>query len=576
MVSLGPVPIGAFVLADLASQGSVPDAGVIVAYMLSFAAFVVFVEFHARHRDEEMLQAARTEEAERSADLLRVSEERFRLISRATNDLIWDADLKSGRIWWNDTLLDEFGYDPKSFENDMTAWETWVHPDDLDRVVDGLQAVIDNNGTNWASEYRFVCADGRIIDVVDRALVLRDELGEPVRIIGTTTDVTEFRALEKRLRHSQKLEAVGQLTGGVAHDFNNLLTIILGSADALSDIHAKDPEAKQLAEYILQAAERGAALTSHLLSFARRQALEPRFLNPKQILSDLDGLISRTITEDIEIEITAAHDVWPIELDPGQLDNAIINLVINARDAMSDGGRVTITASNVRLSADDLVLSEDVQAGRFVMISVSDNGCGMPADVAERAFEPFFTTKEAGKGSGLGLSMVWGFVKQSRGHARVDSEPGQGTSVMLFFPAAQKEDDQHQAGALDPRMIRGTEHILVVEDDDMVRNHVVSELDNLGYTYKEAASGAEALEILEGGATFDLLFTDVVMPGGINGRQLVDEALLKQPNLRVLFTSGYPEEVIVHQGCLDPGVTLLNKPYRRAELAMKIRHVLDN
>jgi CheY-like chemotaxis protein len=373
------------------------------------------------------------------------------------------------------------------------------------------------------------------------------------------------------------MEAVGQLTGGIAHDFNNLLTIILGSAETLAYMHANNPDARALSETTMRAAERGADLTSRLLSFARLQALEPEHRHPGELLAGVEALIRRTIDEDIEIGIRLADDVLPIEVDPGQLENAVLNLVINARDAMPDGGRLTIEASNVTFAADDPSSHEGMKAGRYVLIAVSDNGSGMPRETVERAFEPFFTSKEVGKGSGLGLSMVWGFVRQSNGHARIYSEPGEGTTVRLYFPAAEAnhrktpvETQTIAAGATD-----GTERILLVEDDDAVRRHVAAQLGGIGYEIREAASAAEALEVMDGGWTSDLLFTDVVLPGGMNGKQLADAALLRHPGLKVLFTSGYTEDAIVHQGRLDPGVNLLGKPYRRADLVAKVRQVLD-
>ncbi|TCO75541.1 hybrid sensor histidine kinase/response regulator [Chromatocurvus halotolerans] len=575
LVSLSPLPMAIYALAHITEPVAIETVDAIVTFLFSFFAFVAFFGFFTRHREEEVQRAAMAEEAERSAAVLRVSEERFRLLGLATNDLIWDADLKSEKIWWSESLLNTYGYDPHGSSTELTTWQSWIHPDDRDRAVNDMRSVIVNGETSWTSECRFVCADGRVLDVVARGLFLRDESGEPIRMIGSATDVTELRVLEKKLRQSQKMEAVGQLTGGIAHDFNNLLTIIVGSAESLADIHANNPQAHELARTTLQAAERGADLTSRLLSFARLQALMPEHLHPGQLLSGIEGLIRRTIDEDIEIGICVADNVRPIEVDRGQLENAILNLVINARDAMPEGGRLTIEASNVTLTADDLLPHEEMKTGQYVVIAVSDNGCGMPRDIMERAFDPFFTNKAVGKGSGLGLSMVWGFVRQSNGHAQLTSEPGEGTTVKLYFPASMTVAPENRMPTTPAGLASGTERILVVEDDELVRKHVATQLASLGYEIREAASAAEALALIESGWTADLLFTDVVMPGGMNGKQLADEALLRQPGLRVLFTSGYTEDAIAHQGRLDPGVHLLSKPYRRADLVAKIREALE-
>ncbi|SUZ33547.1 Blue-light-activated protein [Roseibaca ekhonensis] len=575
LVSLSPTPTAVYILAHSSDSIATGTTDAIVTFLFSFFAFALCFGLFTRYRDEEIQAAARAEEAERREAELRVSEERFRLLGLATNDLIWDADLQAGKIWWSEALLDTYGYDPQAFRTNMNAWETWLHPEDRGRVIAGLNAVIESDDNNWNSEYRMVCADGRVLDVVDRGFVCRDDAGTPVRVIGSTTDVTDLRVLERKLRQSQKMEAIGQLTGGIAHDFNNLLTIIVGNAELLADLLANDPKARHLAETTMLAAESGANLTNRLLSFARLQPLAPKRLRPRDLLAGIDGLIRRTINEDIEITNGSKSDVWPIEVDPSQIENALLNLVINARDAMPDGGHLNIEATNVTLLEDDVRHYEGMQAGRYVMIAVSDTGHGMPRHISERAFDPFFTTKEVGKGSGLGLSMVWGFMRQSNGHARVYSEPDVGTTVKLYFPAAGASEMSEDSQAPAAQVVGGTERILVVEDDDMVRKHVSAQLAAAGYAVKEAATGAAALDVMEQTGPIDLLFTDVVMPGGMNGGQLAEAARLRQPGLKVLFTSGYTEDAIVHQGRLDPGVTLLSKPYRRAELVAKVRHALD-
>jgi PAS domain S-box-containing protein len=388
------------------------------------------------------------------------------------------------------------------------------------------------------------------------------------------TDVTQQREADDRLRQSQKLEAVGQLTGGVAHDFNNLLTVMLGSAEMLASGLADRPKLHALASTCVTAAERGAELTSRLLAFARRQALEPRATDVAALVRGMGGLLRRTLAEDIDIRMVADDDAWHAEVDPGQLEVALLNLAINARDAMPHGGRLTIEAAIATLDEEYAAGHPEVRPGDYVAVSVSDTGTGMAPEVLARAFEPFFTTKQVGKGSGLGLSMVYGFVRQSGGHAKIYTEPGHGTTVRLYFPRATKPDAAEVLRE-DLPVVGGHEHVLVVEDDALVREHAVALLLGLGYRVTCAADGAEALEILRGTEPVDLLFTDVVMPGGLNGRELADAAQVLRPGLKVLYTSGYTENAIVHHGRLDRGVQLLGKPYRRQQLAQKVRAVLD-
>ena len=380
---------------------------------------------------------------------------------------------------------------------------------------------------------------------------------------------------EVQLRQAQKLEAVGQLTGGVAHDFNNLLTVILGNAELLADELRDREHLRQLAEMTATAAERGAELTSRLLAFSRKQPLQPRVLDiGAQLSNGLEGLLRRTLTETIDLRIERPDDLWLAEIDPNQLDSALLNIVLNARDAMPDGGRITIGIENAVLGEDDALRDPELVAGEYIRITVTDTGHGMSEETLARVFEPFFTTKEVGHGSGLGLSMVYGFARQSGGHVRIWSAPGKGTSVSLHFPRVPGVGGQSQGKNRARTVVGGKEVILVVEDDELVRQNVRENLLDLGYQVIEASDGPEALERLDQTPGVDLLFTDIILPGGMNGRVLADAARVVRPGLKVLFTSGYTEDAILRHGRLDPEVELLGKPYRRAQLAEKIRAVM--
>jgi PAS domain S-box-containing protein len=383
------------------------------------------------------------------------------------------------------------------------------------------------------------------------------------------------RRLGETLRQGERLRAVGELTGGIAHDFNNLLTVILGNTELLADDLADRPAAQSLALTAQRAAENAAELTKRLLAFSRRQALDPRAADIGGLVRGMKALLRRTLGEHIDIRIVEPEGLWPALVDPPQLENAILNLCINARDAMPAGGTLTIEVANVDLDASYAELDEELQPGPYVMVAVSDTGTGMSPEVLSRAFDPFFTTKDVGKGSGLGLSMVWGFVKQSKGHVKIYSEPGLGTTVKLYLPRAGTETARSAIHGRPHEALHGSERILLVEDDELVRAHVAMQLEQLGYRVACAGSGPEALATLARDQAFDLLFTDIVMPGGMNGRQLAEEARRRVPGLRVLFTSGYTEQAMLHQGSLGAGMRLLAKPYRRQELALRVREALD-
>jgi len=388
------------------------------------------------------------------------------------------------------------------------------------------------------------------------------------------SQTTEKRRLEEQLQQSQRLESVGQLTGGIAHDFNNLLTVILGNAELLTDSLEGSEELEPIARTIGDAAVRGAELTGRLLAFARRQPLEPEAVDLNDLILDMEGLLRRALGEQCEIQVARGAGLWPAMIDAGQFESALMNLAINARDAMPGGGRLTIETANVRIDDEYQRAHPDVAAGAYVLVAVSDTGVGIADDHIDKVFEPFFTTKEKGRGTGLGLSMVYGFIKQSAGHIAVYSEAGEGTTIRLYLPRAAGEAPLTREHDAQPGIGQG-ERILVVEDDASVRRYAEQVLQQLGYRVRSASRADQALELLQQGMACDLLFTDVVMPGGKGGRELAAAALALRPGLKVLFTSGYTENAIVHQGRLDPGVSLLSKPYRRDELARHVRRVLD-
>jgi signal transduction histidine kinase/CheY-like chemotaxis protein/CHASE3 domain sensor protein len=401
---------------------------------------------------------------------------------------------------------------------------------------------------------------------------LRDASGAISGAALVYHDATASRETEHKLLQSQKLDAIGKLTGGVAHDFNNMLTVITGTTETLVAALKDRPALQKTAELIDQAAERCSELIQHLLAFARRQPLRPRNVDINGTVLDIAKLLRPTLGEQIEVNSILEQEVAAAHIDASQLANSLLNMAINARDAMPNGGKLLLETRNVVLDEAYAQGNPEVRPGPYVMLAVSDTGAGMSQDVLDKVFEPFFTTKEVGKGTGLGLSMVYGFVKQSGGHIRIYSEVGHGTTIKLYLPPAHGQAEPAPAPAA--ALAHGNERILVVEDDALVRNFVTAQLQSLGYRTVAAANGPAAIAIIADGPPFDLLFTDVIMPGGMTGRQLADEVTKRRPGIKVLYTSGYTDNAIVHQGRLDPGVLLLTKPYRKSQLASTIRRAL--
>jgi PAS domain S-box-containing protein len=629
---------------------------------------------------------------------VRSTDERYKFVARATNDVIWDWDLKTNALVWNDSVETVFGHKQNKIHPEIQWWHDHIHPNDRERVIAGIHAVLDQGATSWNDNYRYRRGDGTYANVTDRAYIARDSAGAATRVIGAMTDVTERsrseaairfqaqllnavqqaviatdpdglvifwnafaeklygwapeeavgkpiqeltpspflrdhggeigqrgapgeswtgeflvqgksgkpfpallttapirdeqenvlgyvrvsidlserRALEEQFRQSQKMDAVGRLAGGIAHDFNNLLTVIRLNTEIIMDgFDPTDPRAEDVKQ-IRSAAERASSLTRQLLAFSRKQILQPRVLDMNSVVATVEPMLRRLIGEDIAIASTCGARGYVVA-DPGQVEQILVNLVVNARDAMPQGGTISIETQNVEL--DDTYTSEHapVLAGRYVMLSVSDNGVGMSRETREHAFDPFFTTKEAGKGTGLGLATVYGIVKQSGGYVWIYSEPGHGTALKLYFPevssAAAFETGEYKATAKEAA--RGSETILLVEDEEAVRGLASRILERQGYRVIPAQHGREAMDIAtreEG--RIDLVLTDIVMPG-MNGRGLVERLSAIRPRIKSLYMSGYTDDDIIRRGFIEPSKSFLQKPFTSEALLQTVRKVLD-
>ena len=557
------------------------------------------------------------ERAEREA-AVHASNGRFRAAMEAVHGVLWtntaDGRMLGEQPGW--TALT--GQDFAAYEG--YGWSSAVHPDDAAPTIAAWEAAVSAKSV-FVFEHRVRRHDGAWRTCLIRALPIKDAAGEIMEWVGVHTDITEQRAAEQTLRdqadhlgrqvrhreraeeqlrqlnenlearviaeigerraaeaalaQAQKMETIGKLTGGVAHDFNNLLQVVSGNLQLLAKDIAGNDRAERRVTNAMAGVSRGSKLAAQLLAFGRRQALEPKVVNVTRFVQGMDDMLRRAIGEGIEVETVFGGGLWNCFIDPAQIENALLNLAINARDAMSGTGKLTIELANAHLDDAYARTHDEVQPGQYVMLAVSDTGSGMAADIIEKVFEPFFSTKSEGKGSGLGLSMVYGFVKQSGGHVKIYSEIGEGTTIKLYLPRAYEAEDVEVL--VDIHAVEGgTETVLVVEDDDEVRATVVEMLTDLGYRVLKAVDAQSALHVIESGMPIDMLFTDVVMPGTLKSPELARKAKERLPDLAVLFTSGYTENSIVHGGRLDVGVELLSKPYTREALARKFRHVLAN
>ena len=501
---------------------------------------------------------------------LKTSEERYRSLYTKTPVMLHSIDAEGCVVSVSDLWLERMGYGKDEVIGRKAR--DFMTPESARDAAEQSMPQFFRDGFCKNVEYQFVTKSGEVLDILLSAVAEYDESGVPLRSMAVLNDITERKVVERQLAQSQKMETVGQLTGGLAHDFNNLLGVVLGNLQLLQRSVSTDERATRRIEAAIKAVDRGAELNRRLLAFSRRQKLETEVVDPNPLVESLSDMLTRALGESVALECRLGSQIPSIRTDPSQLESAILNLAVNARDAMPDGGRLTIETLAVHLDEDDAAREHEVEAGDYVMLSVTDSGCGIAADKIDKVFEPFFTTKEVGKGSGLGLSMVYGFIKQTGGHVRIYSELGRGTTIRLYMPVAGCDSrDRASVTELETDIESGHETVLVVEDQADVREVAVGLLEDLGYSVREAENGRDALEVLNAYDDIDLVFTDIVMPGGMDGTQVAKAARRLRPDLPVVYATGYAEAAVLREGDVRATENLVTKPYRREDLATKIR-----
>jgi two-component system cell cycle sensor histidine kinase/response regulator CckA len=512
-------------------------------------------------------------ERHQAVEALRTSEERMRFALDAANVGIWDMDYATGVLRWSDILETQYGLQPGTFGGTFEAFIELVHPDDRESLLATVGKAMKAGG-DFSTLNRTMCPDGTVRWLSGAGRVLLGEHGEPVRAVGISLNVTEHHTLEAQYQQAQKMEAIGRLAGGVAHDFNNLLTVILGFSELLlAGLTPDDPRQADIAE-IQKAGTRAAGLTRQLLAFSRKEIIQPTLLDLNVIVADIRAMLARLIGEDVTIVLDLGTALSPVKADRGQVEQIILNLAVNARDAMPKGGTLTIATANVEPDECRAKGHLTVTAS-CVALTVSDTGTGMTPEARAHLFEPFFTTKGIGKGTGLGLATVHGIVTRNGGSVTVDSEVGKGTSFRVYFPRADAAEHVVAAAPAVDRRRGGVQTVLVVEDAKGLRELTRRLLERQGYTVLLAANADEALRLFDAHPSIDLLLTDVVMPGA-SGPDLVKQLVERRPALQVIYMSGYTDEAIVHHGVLDPGIAFLHKPFSSETLGRKIREALDS
>jgi len=501
------------------------------------------------------------------------SDERIQFVLEAAKIGTWDLDYTTGVLQWSDVLEAQYGLARGSFGGTFDAFIEHIHPDDRATVL----ATIDRAarmGGDFVVDHRAIRPDGSVRSLCGTGRIITDTAGRPTRAIGISQDVTTRNTLQVQFHQAQKMEAIGRLAGGVAHDFNNLLTVMLGCCEMLLDGNRQTGEDRHDIEQIQKASLRAAALTSQLLALSRKQIIDPKILDISSVLADLRPMLARLIRENVHVVFNVCEDVAPIKADRGQLEQVIVNLAVNAQDAMPNGGTLTIACDNIVLDEHYSAQHFNAALGPSVVISVTDSGTGMSPEVLARLFEPFFTTKPAGKGTGLGLATVHGIVTQSGGSVTVSSEIGRGSRFEVYLPQATVADRAVEHPLPPDAALHGTELLLVVEDADGLRDLTKRLLERLGYVVVVAANATQALEVFDQNPSIALVLTDVVMPG-LSGPDLTKQLLERRPWLKVVYMSGYTDEAIVQHGVLQPGIAFLHKPFTANALGRKVREALD-
>jgi len=511
-------------------------------------------------------------ERKRAAERLQAFEDRTRFALEVANVGVWDADFVTETARWSEQLEAQYGLKPGTFGGTLEAFISHIHPEDRAEVIEKIAAA-GESGLDFSMSNRAIWPDGSVHWLTNQGRVELGAHGEPLRGTGISQDVTERRALEQQFQQAQKMEAVGRLAGGVAHDFNNLLSVIMGWTElVLADLPADSPIRDSLDE-VLRAAAGATSLTKQLLAFSRQQIVKPSVFDPNDVVVETQKMLRRLIGEDVKLVTRLDPGLGRVKMDQGQLEQVIVNLVVNSRDAMPMGGTVTVETKNVALDRESARTAADLAPGDYIVLSVSDTGSGMSTEVQARLFEPFFTTKESNKGTGLGLATSYGIVKQAGGHIAVDSTQGAGSTMSVFLPRSMAITDPSPGTAA--ATSRGTELVLLVEDDLAVRRVTTGMLKSMGYSVISVGSGEEALKLLSDGLNVQLLLTDVVLAGGMNGPALVREVRAQWPRLSVLFASGYTSDAASLRDLLDSGAEIVEKPFTANSLGRSVRHVLD-